>query len=215
MAIQTQGTTGNVMEVDTAFKAARISIRPVEVLGWNSLGASTGGLSAVAAAASIFSFRNISANPIIMRRVGLTNITSPGFTAAQFLDFGLLVARNWTASDTGGTAIALTGNNAKHRTSLVTPTSIDCRIATTTGLTAGTRTLDANPMSQVGTLAAAATAGVNLPGGLSNLLSHDAGDYPLVLAQNEGFIIQNITLMGAGGGGKIYVNMEFAEAVSY
>lgn len=215
MAIQTQGTTGNVMEVDTAFKAARMSLRPAEVLGWFSLGVSTGGLSGVAAAGSIFSFRNIAANPIIVRRVGLTNITSPGYTAAQFLDFGLVVARNWTASDTGGTAISVTGNNGKHRTSLVTPTSIDCRIATTTALTAGTRTLDANSLAQVGTLAAASVAGVNIVGGLSNLLSHDAGDYPLVLAQNEGFIIQNITLMGAGGGGKIYVNMEFAEAVSY
>lgn len=70
MAIQTQGTTGNVMEVDTAFKAARMSLRPPEVLGWYSIGASTGGLSGVVAAGSIFSFRNIAANPIIVRRVG-------------------------------------------------------------------------------------------------------------------------------------------------
>ena len=48
-----------------------------------------------------------------------------------------------------------------------------------------------------------------------NLLSHDAGDYPLVLATNEGFNIMNLVAMGAGGVGTLYVNMEVAEAASY
>jgi hypothetical protein len=42
MAIQLQNTTGTVMEVDTAFKAARASLRPSESLGWNSIGAQSG-----------------------------------------------------------------------------------------------------------------------------------------------------------------------------
>ena len=212
MAIQTQGSTGNVLEVDTSFKAARATLRPHEALAWNSIGAQTGGITGIAAAASIFSFRNISANPILVRRVGLGVINNVGFTTAQVVDFGLMVARNWTASDSGGTAIALTGNNGKHRTALGTPTSVDCRIATTAALTAGTRTLDANTLSQIGSWSANALASL---AAMDNLLKHDASDYPLVLAQNEGFIIQNQTAFGAAGVCRAYVNMEFAEVTSY
>ena len=49
----------------------------------------------------------------------------------------------------------------------------------------------------------------------NNLLSHDSGDYPLVLAQNEGFNIMNLILMGVGGVGVFYANVELAEAVGY
>ena len=215
MAIQTQGTTGNVMEVDTTFKAARMSVRPQEVLGWNSIGSQTGNLTGLAALAPIFAFRNLGANPIVVRRIGLAVIIGTGFTAAQFVDYGLMIARSWTASDTGGTAIAVTGSNCKHRTSLATPTSVDCRIATTVALTAGTRTLDSNNISQLGGIALASTLSAVVPNSLNNLLQHDTGEYPLVLAQNEGLIVQSITAMAAGGILKALVNMEFAEAVSY
>ena len=212
MAIQTQGSTGNVLEVDTSFKAARATLRPHEALSWNSIGAQTGGITGLAAAAPIFAFRNISANPILVRRVGLGYVNITVFTVAQIVDFGLMVARNWTVSDSGGTAIALTGSNGKHRTSLGTPTSADCRIAAAAALTAGTRTLDANTLSQIGVWSQSALSSL---AAMDNLLKHDPSDYPLVLAQNEGVIIQNLTAMGAAGVGKLYVNFEFAEVAAY
>ena len=213
MAIQTQGSTGNVMEVDTAFKAARTSIRPPEVLGWNSLGVQTGGLTGIAASAAVFSFRNIAANPIMVRRIGAGFITTTAFTAAQQVEFGLIVGRSWSVSDTGGTPIAVLGSNGKHRTSLATPTSLDCRVSAAAALTAGTRTLDANTMSQQAGWSAG--VGTTIVPAQDNLFQHATGDYPLILAQNEGFIIQNLFLMGAGGAGKLHLNMEFAEALSY
>ena len=212
MAIQTQGSTGNVMEVETSFKAARATLRPHEALGWNSIGVQTGGITGITAGGSVFSFRNISANPVLVRRIGVGLITTTSFTTAQIVDLGLMMARNWTASDSGGTAIALTGNNGKHRTSLGTPTSLDCRVATTAALTVGTRTLDANTISQTASWSSNAAS---LPTAMDNLLKHDASDYPLVLAQNEGFIIQNLTAMGAAGVLRAYVNMEFSEVTSY
>ena len=215
MAIQTQGTTGNIMEVDTTFKAARMTLRPAEVLGWHSIGAQSGLVTGVAANGALFSLRNIAANPIMVRRIGIGFTITTGFTAAQTLDWGLNIARAFTASDTGGTAVALTGSNTKHRTSLATPTSLDCRIATTAALTAGTKTLDTNTMSQINAYAIAAGAGAAMPASLSNLFGHDAGDYPLILAQNEGLNILNLTAMGAAGVGKFYVNMELAEVTSY
>lgn len=213
MAIQTQGSTGNVLEVDTTFKAARMSIRPSETLSWNSIGVQSGSVTLLAASAAVFSFRNISANPILVRRLGVGFITTTGFTVAQAVELGLMMARAFTVSDSLGTAIALTGNNAKHRTSLATPTSLDCRIAAAAALTAGTRTLDANNIGlQAGW---AGAAGATIAPSQDNLLQHATGDYPLVLAQNEGLIVQSLLAMGAGGVGKFYLNMEFAEATAY
>lgn len=61
----------------------------------------------------------------------------------------------------------------------------------------------------------AAAPGALLAPAQNNLLSHDAGDYPLVLAQNEGFNIMNLVAMGAAGVGTLYVNMELAEVTAY
>ncbi len=213
MAIQTQGTTGNVMEVDTSFKAARATLRPAESLAWHSIGASTGLITGIAAGAANFSLRNISSNVLIIRRVGIGFVTTTAFTAAQLMEFGLTVARAFTASDTGGTIVNLTGSNAKHRTSLATLTSVDCRVSGAAALVAGTRTLDGTSLATIGGWSAA--AGQTIVPAPDNLLQHAAGDYPLVLAQNEGLIIQNLTTMGAAGVGKLYVNLEVAEAVSY
>lgn len=213
MAIQLQGFSGVVPEVDTTFRANRTTIRPQEILGWLSVGAQSGALTGAAANSAVFSFRNLASNPIIVRRVGVGFITTTIFTTAQAVDFGLLVARSFTVSDSGGTAIALTANNCKHRTSLAALTSIDCRISTTAALTAGTKTLDTNHLAQNG--AWSGVAGTGLAVVANNLLSHDTGDYPLVLATNEGFNIMSLTALGAAGVIRLYVNMELAEATAY
>lgn len=205
----------SVMGVDPKFDAARVSLRPAEVTGWVSIGAKSGLVTGLAAGGAVFSLRNLSANLLMVRRVGIGFTCTTGFTAAQALDWGLIVARNFTTSDTGGTAISLVANNAKHRTSLDTFTSVDCRISTTAVLGAGTKTLDTNTLSVVNAYALATTAGNILPATQDNLLQHAAGDHPLILAQNEGINIQNLTLMGAGGVGFVYVNLEVAEATAY
>lgn len=215
MAVIEGGISGNLAEVDATFKSQRSTLRPMEVLGWYSVGARSGALTVAGADTAVFSFRNISSNLIIVRRVGIGFIATTGFTAAQQLNWGLKVARAFTASDTGGTAIALTGSNAKVRTSLATLTSVDCRIASTGALTAGTKTLDTNDLGTIGAYAGAALAGNMLAPAMNNLFQHDPGDYPLVLAQNEGFNVMNITAMGAAGVGTLYVNVELAEASSF
>ncbi len=211
--IQSGSAAGTALLVDPNFGAARVAMRPMDVLGWNSVGVATGLVTGLAAGAAVFSLRNLSGNPVLVRRVGVGFVTTTAFTAAQMVSFGLIVARGFTASDSGGTAIAFAGNNTKHRTSLGTPTSLDCRIATTAALTAGTRTVDANLLGvQAGWSGAAGTTVVPA---LNNLLSHDTGDYPLVLAQNEGMLITNQTAMGAGGVGTAFVAIEFAEASAF
>lgn len=216
MPIQLLGQDGTtVQKIDATHNAARVSIRPIEVNGWFSLGAQTGLITTVAANGAIFSLRNISANLLAVRHVGIGYICTTGYTAAQKVDFGLMIARAMSTSDTGGTAIALTGNNTKHRTSLATPTTVDCRISTTAALGAGTKVLDANHLGQIGGWCLAATAGVIIAPSHDNLHNlHDSG-YPILLGQNEGINIMNLTLGGAAGVGIAYVNIEFAEVVSY
>jgi hypothetical protein len=213
MALQLQGFSGVIDEVDATFRARRVTIRPPEVLSWISVGASSGALTGAAANSAVFSLRNIGTNLLIVRRVGVGFITTTAFTTAQIVDYGLMVARSFTVSDSGGTAITITGNNCKHRTSLATPSSLDCRISSTAALGAGTKTLDSNHLSQVGQWSGA--AGAALQPAPNNLSSQDTGDYPVVLAQNEGINVMNLTAMGAAGVIKLYVNIEFAEATSY
>jgi hypothetical protein len=215
MALIQSGVDATLLTVDPAFKAARISPRPMESLAWLSVGARSGALTGAAANSAVFSFRNISANLVLVRRVGVGLTLTTGFTTAQEVAFGLMFARAFTASDTAQTAIALTGNNTKVRTALGTLTSVDCRISNTGALTAGTKTLDTNHLGVVGSYAAATTAGAVLAPSQNNLLSQDTGDYPIVLAQNEGINIMNLVAMGAAGVGTLYVNVELAEVAAY
>ena len=207
--VDTLGT--NELKIDASHSAARNSIRPDEALTWISVGATSGLLTAAAAAAPVFSLRNIGTNLLVIRRVSVGFITTTAFTSAQGLAFNLFVARSFTASDTGGTAIAVTANQNKMRTSLATPTNLDMRIATTGAVTAGTRVLDTVAIGVAG----GAATGVGAAMSPQNLLQHDAGDYPLVLAQNEGIVITNNLAMGAAGVINLHVNIEFAEMASY
>ena len=200
-------------EIDATMKAIRASIRPQEALSWISAAERSGSLTGPAANTALFSFRNLSANPVLVRRVGCGFLTTTAFTAAQEVAFGLKVARAFTASDTAGTALALTGSNAKHRTSLATLSSIDCRICAAANLTAGTKTLDSNNLGIAGGWSGA--VGVTVQPSLNNLFAHDPEDYPLVLAQNEGLNIMNLVAFGAAGIGIFYAAIEVAEVSSY
>jgi hypothetical protein len=207
-----EGPSGNIEEITTNFKAGRVAIYPKDALSWVSFSARAAH-SAGIASGTLFSFRNISANPILVNRVGIGYITTTAFTTPQIVDFSLFIARAFSASDTGGTAIALTGNNGKVRTSLATLTSVDCRITSGALLTAGTRTLDTNALATVGWFSNGVGTGVTPA--INNLYAASDGDYEIILAQNEGFVINNATAFGAVGVGSIYVNVELAELSSY
>jgi len=213
MPFQPQGFSGVVPEVESTFRAGRVTVRPPEVLSWVSLSAPTGAMTGVGVLGAIFSLRNTGTNMLMVRRVGIGAVVTTAFTAAQKLDFGLIVARGFTASDTAGTALAVSGSNGKHRTSLATPSSLDCRISAAAALTVGTKTLDAVRIGLTGFWAGA--IGATLPATPDNLFSHNTGDYPILLAANEGINILNDTAMGAGGVVTAYITVEVAEVSTY
>lgn len=211
MAIQLAGDTGTVQEVDTTFKAARVSLRPGQFIGYYSVSGSSGALTGVAAAGPVWSFRNTGANLILVRRVSIGFVTTTAFTAAQGLQYEMFRANSFTASDSGGTALFTAGQN-KHRTSFTNITSApDIRISSTAALTAGTRTLETAGMG----IASGPSTGLGTGMPITDILEQDAGDYPFVLAQNEGFVIANGIAMGAAGVIRLQVSVEYAEATSY
>lgn len=222
MSVQVRGSSGTIAEVESTTRALKVSSRPPEI-GANGafrMMAQSGLLTTVAAATStaghIFAFRWSHATKLCL----VTNImvkwrTIAGFTSAQEVGLDLIMARSYSASHTGGTGLTLSGNNAKKRASFATTNVADIRVGTTGALTAGTHTLDAQPIAADGfsELAAAAT----VPKGLFNLTFDLNGpsDYPLVLATNEGLVLRNTILMGAAGTARVSVEMDWLEVDSY
>lgn len=162
--------------------------------------AKTGALTVVTGSTAnlVFALRNGGSNIYLVRKIQIGYITTTGYTAAQYQDFGAYIARSYTGASSGGTAITISGNTNKLRTSLGTLSTPDCRISTTGALTAGTLTVDTNPIGVYGNWCAAAAAGAGFP--LTTIFDQGPGDYPLVLANQEGLVICPITTMGAAGG---------------
>lgn len=209
MSVQIRGNGGTSAEVGgTIHRALRVNDRPVEAIAWNSLGVPTGLLTTVVAQGAIFSLRNTSTNLILVRRINLGFVLTTAFTAAQRLEFGVRSVRNWTTADSGGTALSFASSNTDLKTALGVP-NVEARIATTAALTAGTRTPDTNYQGIAGAWAAGVSTLLN-----NKLFDHNTGDYPIVLANNEGVLIDNLVLMGAAGVGIAYINIDFAEVAT-
>ncbi len=218
MAIQIQGTNGVVADVGgTGFRSIKVQQMPVEV---GSLGAYRKSLlsgtmaAGLAANSEIFQFRWTDATRICLVRKILLNGLAGSATAfaAGFSKVDLVVARSWTVDGAGGTSGTLTGNNSKMRTSFGTTLLGSIRIASTAALTIGTKTLDTDPVGlcsfSIGT-----TANVTYVQNW-DLLGEDVGpEHPLVLTQNEGFILR--ATVPATGTWQFGVTVIWSEVASY
>lgn len=195
MAIQIQGNGGTVAEVSgTTFRALRVESRPVDygALGSYRVSLLSGTMAAgLAANAEVFQFRWADATRLcVVQRVLLDGIggSATAFTAG-FGNINMVPARSWTADGSGGNAATLTGNNSKLRTSMGATLMGAARISSTAILGLGTKTLDTNAIGQytftVGT-------GVSVQIAPQVLLFGEdiSGQHPLVLAQNEGFVLR-------------------------
>jgi hypothetical protein len=221
MALIQSGVSGTtLMTVDPTYAAARITQRPVEQLGTYSVSLITGAYTVAAANTPMFSMRFVAgsagqAQIAMIQRIVLTIVPTVAFTAAQQVSYGAYVARSFSAVDSGGAAATLTGNNNKLRTSMQTTqlaTTGDMRISTTGALTAGTRTLDSQAFAYAS--AWVPTALVAQPIQQVILYENFAGDQPLTLQNQEGLIINNLILMGAGGVLSIGVTIEWTESAT-
>ena len=224
MAIQIQGNGGTVAEVDgTTFRALRVAIRPADYgsLGSYALAAPTGTIAAALAANSeLAQFRWTDATRLAaLRKVAISAGMNVAASAAALLSLQAIIARSFSAAGTGGTALTITGNNGKLRTSMGTTLLGELRVATTAALGAGTKTLDTQAIGilSYGVLTGAITVTPNgklFP--FTPLYDCDNLDgHPVVLAQNEGVVIRSGIIGPAGMTWALGVTFRWSELAAY
>lgn len=219
MAIQVQGNSGTVAEVDgTNFRAMRVVQRPVDhgSFGQYQLSTSIGLATTQNANGTLFSFRWGDASRLcLIQTVRLEVQQTAAATATIAPAFEVLIARSFTASDSSGTALTLTGNAFKKRTAMGSTLVTDIRKSSAAaGLTAGTRTLDSEPIMQVGAIQTITNINTTTYG--KTLDFTDGMDHPLVLSQNEGFIVRGpTTAFGAAGTANLLVEIQWVELTAY
>jgi len=213
------GSVGGNLIIDPTFQTARNSERPPECLGSYSISMVSGAITVIAAGTtgslvSLYSFRwapATSTQLCMIRRIEVGFNTTTAFGAAQSLQYNLMVLRNFSANQTGGTAASFSqSNTGKHRT--VMPTSAlagggGIQMATTTALAGTAFTADSQFYATIN--GTSSTVGTSVP--MTPIYQHQTGDYPLIFAANEGFMINNGQVMGATGVGNLIVNVEWME----
>lgn len=227
MAIQIQGNSGLVAEVDgSTFRALRVAIRPADygVLGSYSLAAVTGTIAAALAANSeLVQFRWTDATRLaLVRRVTVSAGQNVAATAAALLSLRLTVARAFSAAGSGGTALTITGNNAKLRTSMGTTLLAEMRVATTAALGAGTKTLDTQDIGIVSYSVLTGAITVAISGTLvpqTDLYDgKDSDAHPVVLAGTgggEGVVVRSGIINPATMTWALGVTVRWSEVAAY
>jgi hypothetical protein len=219
MAIELQDQDGTIQRVDSSFRAARMSRRPLDhgLLGQYRLSTIIALVVTQAANGTLFSFRwGNASNLCVLQKLRLQCLQTAAATATIMPSFQAFIARGFTASDSVGTALTPTGNASKKRTSMGTSLVTDIRkSAVAAGLTVGTRTLDADPFLELMT-----NQTITTPNDALYAVEMDAESegevHPYVLATNEGFIIRGPTVVfGAAGTANLAVDLAWAELAAY
>lgn len=206
------GAAADELKIEGAYRAARAVLFPQDALGEYRIAEFSGLTTGIAANGEVFQFRwTDAANLCVLRSLKVRAAVITGFTAAQELAFAASMVANWSADGSGGTPITPGATNLLKRSTYPQSKVGSARIATTGALTAGTKTIYTNPfMVGVGkTLAAAATV---QDAAIEEGIWFDAGlAGPIVIQQNEGFIVRNTIAMGAGGTVRWAIQAEWAE----
>jgi hypothetical protein len=127
--------------------------------------------------------------------------TVAGFTAAQEIGLAAYKLTGFSALHTGGSAAAMLALAPGYAASQLTG-----RVANTAELTAGTQTI-ANQLLR-GSYAELAALSTVAKGFIDEGLPLFDDPHPIdVLAANEGILVRNEVLMGAGGTGRLTINI--------
>lgn len=179
-----------------------------------------------ATAGQVFNFRwpSSTSTKAIIRYVGAKFTLTTAYGTAQETGCDMILARSFSVNGTNGTAVdvgSTVTNTGKILTGLATSliTAGCVRVATDAAITAGTHTLDANPFGilsgwsgAIGDTVPRSTSGA--ADGFGTLWdARGANDAPLILGQNEGFILRNLILMGATGVGRWDFCVEWDEGI--
>lgn len=199
MAITLIGTTSGTAVDTSTDNALWIANRPPAfgTLGAYNIVQSSGAIVATGSTnAVIWTMRWTNATKFaLIERVKVSAYVASTITTGVPYDLALYFSTSYSVSPTTSiTAATLTGRNCKRRTSmgttlLSTDSGAGMWVLTTTaaGITGQTQTLDAQPLARV-TGQTGTVTGTQVFGSVPQYLwqPRDAGDYPLILAQNEG-----------------------------
>lgn len=199
MAIQLLSNSGSVLEGGELARTAPLHMQTMPVTG-NSyrVAAFTGTIGAALAANSeLFQFRFVTGTKTkaLVYRIELSGASTVAVsTAIGPLGWYVTPARSWTVAGSGGTRITNTGENMQLDAAFPVSQVSDIGIATTGALTAGTKTLDSASIGQYigGVLTGAATVATDgkIAPAYDLFNASMQQDMPLVLGNNEGFVIR-------------------------
>lgn len=223
MGIQVQGNGGTVQEVGgTTFRGAHTHIKPLEygALGHYRLSVRIAATAVQAANSRIFELRNTATTLIIPTRLTLRAIQ----IAAGTLQENSLDVYKLTGFTVSSTTNTVTPTSSVKRTAgmAVFPGGAAVRHLTLAGNAAGmtgfTSTKDANALATFPYMVTAGVATATFtppPWGPYDVFDDVNGTHPLVLAQNEGILVEsrvlNVTSFGMGW----YLDFSWAEVAAY
>lgn len=209
------------VQVDPTHSAGRVTIRPTDHVvggvqgGHYFLNATTGAISAVAAAGQIFAVRwNDPSKVMLLEKLTVSSVCT-AFSTGTGADLEAVRASSYTANASGGTAITPSTTSQMARLSSMAPSSFntygELRVSTTLALTAGTQTLDTAGFGAVQLGATAAGGGA----GPADLYNRATGQHPIVVANNQGFVIRAATAVPSSNSFRYSVTMSWIELAAY
>lgn len=175
-----------------------------------------------AANSRLLEIRNIHAsNLLVIHDIRVEWVQTAAHTAAIMDSIDLYKVTSFSAVDTTNTVTPTFGKRRTSYATLVDGTDIAIRGCTVAGIaagmTGGTLTKDTAPIKQWGQwlLAAVPTGSTVIP--IVGVFHPEVadGESPLVLAQNEGFIIENRVLLGAAAGSAVTIEVCFSHLAAY
>lgn len=224
--------------VDPTRGASRHSLSPIE---WNQRGAyghyraahASGTTVSLAAGAHVAGVRwapvGATSAFMIVTGVRVGYVVTSAITTATPVDLRLMKAEAFTVDfssnntqlDLSGTKMSMMRPGTMAQSLLLTKGP---SIATTAAMAGQTATVDTNPIGIAvwpGLTAVTATGtAVAMPAGAGGVMqdlfyARPGHDSPLILANNEGLIVQNVTAGPTTGGIKYYVEWTWTEALGY
>lgn len=219
MAVIEGGSSGALQGVGAeSFSAAHVSLKPLAhgALGHYRTTIKLTMATSQAANSRLFEVRNTGSNLLVLTRCRVMAGPAGTVTTAYLGEFGLWRLTSFTAVDTTNT---VTPTSSVKRTNMAAyPGGAAVRHNTVAGaaagMTGGTLTKDGNMLGSMicplGTLAAGATVWSE------ELVDEIQGTHPLVCAQNEGWLIENIAAGSATANVvQVVIDCSWAEVTAF
>lgn len=224
MAIQNLGKSGDIAEAgNQPYNAGapwHVSPKPLQygALGHYRTNHRCAIVNTQAANSRLFEIRNTHAtNLIVPTRLILKWLQTGTHTAAIEDSLDVFKVTGFSVVDTTNT---VTPTSSQKRASMAASSAAALRGVTVAGaaagMTGGTLAKDGNSIGQLPQwlLAAQPTAN-SVPALLSDIFDDVNGTHPLVLAQNEGIIVENRVLLGAAAASSVYIDFSWAEVTQF